>query len=97
MIAKTAVIVSVSFDDAPWREMAPEAVVVDSVAEVPAIIQRALDLGAIVVVDRAEEGDAADEADDPDLVDWPADRHVIRRTKADLARLANQARPGAQP
>lgn len=71
-------IVWVQFNDEPWREVVPPSVIVESPGEVMRIIERAVGLGAVVTVDVAtdEEG-----AHDPDLDDYPAERHVVRRTR----------------
>ena len=80
--AHPVVSVTVSFDDAPFREVKPDAVWFDSWEEAAPAVARALALepGVGVFVDR-ETPDHFDHDEDPDLNDWPAARHIRRRPR----------------
>jgi hypothetical protein len=66
------------FEDEPAREMRPRGVWFDEYEQVVAPLKRALDLGCTVIINR-HRVESFEHENDPDLNDWPAERHIVRQ------------------
>lgn len=75
-------VVWATFDDAPLREVEPRSIVCDTVDEMTDAIIRAVAAGAFVTIEAAKENEGGER--DPDLDNWPAERHIRQRTRGEI-------------